>query len=135
MSSLAAAVGFCDQEDSFEAGKLAAAAAFTDIGKKDCSLILAFCTGRHDYQRCFDGIRSEAGDTPIIGGPAIGVITNEHLGYEGYQVGVAALFGDLAGNNSKDTLGLLLDFQMSRIVMSVPPRCGFERQPAGPQSV
>jgi len=65
------------------------------MGQKRGSLILAFCTGKHDYKACFDGIRSSVGDVPIIGGPAIGVITNDNLGYEGYQVGVAVLPNDL----------------------------------------
>jgi hypothetical protein len=40
-------------------------------------------------------MRSEVGNIPIIGGPAIGIITNDNLGYEGYQVGVAVLPNDL----------------------------------------
>ncbi|MCK4966456.1 FIST C-terminal domain-containing protein, partial [bacterium] len=44
-----------------------------------------------DYQDCFNGIKSEVGDIPIIGGSAIGIITNDNLGYERYQVGVAIL--------------------------------------------
>jgi len=59
------------------------------------SLVLSFCTGKHDYQACFEGIKSEVGDIPIIGGPAIGVITNDCLGYEGYQLGVAILPNNL----------------------------------------
>ncbi len=59
------------------------------------SLVLSFCTAKHNYHACFEGIRSEVGDIPIIGGPAIGIITNDYLGYEGYQLGVAVLPNDL----------------------------------------
>jgi hypothetical protein len=96
MSNDPVGVGFSEDQDSFEAGKLASAQAMARRGRQGGSLALAFCTGKHDYQACFDGVRSEAGDIPVIGGAAIGVITNEHLGYEGYQVGVAVLPDDLS---------------------------------------
>jgi hypothetical protein len=95
MSNVKAGVGFHDNQNSFEAGKRAAAKALETMEKRNGSLVLAFCTGRHDYEACFKGIQSEVGGIPIIGGPAIGVITNDNLGYEGYQVGVAVLPGDL----------------------------------------
>ena len=95
MSASKAGVGFDDNQNSFEAGKRAAAKAIKSMEQRKGSLVLAFCTGRHDYQACFEGIRSQVGDIPIIGGPAIGVITNDNLGYEGCQVGVAVLPDDL----------------------------------------
>ena len=95
MNTAKAGVGFSDSQDSFEAGRLAAREAVTGMGQKGGSLVLGFCTGRYDYQACFDGIRSEVGDIPIIGGPAIGIITNDRLGYDGYQVGVAVLPDDV----------------------------------------
>lgn len=96
MSRVKAGVGFEDNQNSFEAGKRAAAKALKSTGQKGGSLVLAFCTGKHDYHACFEGIQSEVGDIPIIGGAAVGVITNDNLGYEGYQVGVAVLPDDLA---------------------------------------
>jgi len=121
MSKVKAAVGYDDNENSFEAGNRAATKALKGMGQKGGNLVLAFCTGRHDYEACFEGIRSEVGDTPIIGGPAIGVITNDHLGYEGYQVGVAIIPNDLtfdiaaAGelNKSEKKVGLELGRQLS----------------------
>jgi len=86
-----AAVGFSENPNSFEAGREAAVSAFKNMGEREGSLILAFCTNKHDQQGIFEGIRSEVGDIPIIGGPAVGVITNDRLGYEGYQVGLAIL--------------------------------------------
>jgi len=95
MSIAKAGVGFADIPDSFAAGKRAAAEALMQTGNDRSSLLLAFCTGKHDYRACFEGIRSEGGDIPVVGGPAVGIITNGHLGYGGYQVGVAALPDDL----------------------------------------
>lgn len=86
-----AGVGFSENLDSFEAGREATASAFRSMGQKEGSLILAFCTNKHHYEKVFDGIRSEAKEIPVIGGSAIGVITNNRLGYEGYQVGVGIL--------------------------------------------
>ena len=91
MKTIKAGVGFDENQNSYEAGKNAAEKAIKKMGQKDGSLILAFCTSKHDYQACFNGIRSEVGDIPIIGGSAIGIITNDNLGYAGYQVGVAIL--------------------------------------------
>src|SRR3972149_512053 len=94
MKKIKAGVAFTDRPDSFEAGKHTAAEAVLKIGQRG-GLVLSFCTSKHDYRAFFDGIRAEVGDVPIIGGPAIGIITNEHLGYEGYQAGVAVLPDDL----------------------------------------
>ena len=94
MSKVKAGVAFADNKNSFEAGKRAAAEALKKIGQEG-NLVLSFCTAKHDYQAFFDGLRAEVGDVPVIGGPAIGVITNECLGYGGYQAGVAVLPGDL----------------------------------------
>jgi len=91
-----AGIGFADIRDSFEAGKQAAQHAVMKAGFTDTSLTLAFCTGKHNYQACFEGIRAEVGDAPILGGPAVGIITNDELGYDGYQVGVAVLPGCLS---------------------------------------
>lgn len=115
-----AGVAYAVDENSFEAGKRAAAEAVRKIGQKG-NLVLSFCTSRHDYNACFEGIKSEVGDIPIIGGPAIGVITNNYLGYEGYQVGVAILTDDLnfdtaaVGGLDKDEreVGLELGRQLS----------------------
>lgn len=95
MSKIKVGVGFDDEKNSLIAGKQAAVEALENMGQSGGSLVLAFCSGKHDYQAFFEGIKSEVGNIPIVGGPAIGIITNDHLGYEGYQVGVAVLPRDL----------------------------------------
>jgi len=96
MSKDKAGIGIADTQNSFEAGKRAATEAFKKMRQKTGSLVLAFCTGKHDYQACFKGIKSVVGNIPVIGGAAIGIITNDYLGYEGYQVGAAILPNDLS---------------------------------------
>lgn len=55
-------------------------------------MLLVFATSRHDADEVHAGLRAAAGDGPrIVGGSAIGVLTNDRLGYDGYQLGVAAL--------------------------------------------
>jgi len=95
MARTTAGVGFADDPNSFEAGKQAARRAVESSRATTWSLALGFCTGRHDHQACFEGIRSAVGQTPIVGGSSIGIITNDVLGYEGYEVGVALLPDDL----------------------------------------
>jgi len=89
-------IGFADTQNSFEAGQRAATEAFKTIRQKTGSLVFAFCTGKHDYKACFNGIKSVVGNIPVIGGSAIGIITNDYMGYEGYQVGAAILPNDLS---------------------------------------
>lgn len=93
-----AGVGFDDNENSFEAGNRAASKALKNMGQKEGSLVIAFCTGKHDHRTFFEGIRTAVGDIPVIGGSAIGVITNDNLGYDGYQAGVAVLPGGLTSD-------------------------------------
>ncbi|MFC1707233.1 FIST signal transduction protein [Planctomycetota bacterium] len=92
MSVGTAGVGFSENQDSLEAGRQAAAEALERAGHGPAGLVLAFCTGKHDYEACFAGIRSVTGNAaPVVGGAALGIITNDRLGYEGHEVGVAVL--------------------------------------------
>ena len=59
MGTARAGVGFDDRPDSFGAGERAATEAFEQMGETPGSLVMAFCTGRHDYQACFEGIRTQ----------------------------------------------------------------------------
>ncbi len=86
-----ACIGYANHADSFLAGKEAALAAQKRAVNQQHGLALAFCGGRQDYQASMAGMQSVLGGIPIIGGPAIGVITNEHLSYSGYEVGLALL--------------------------------------------
>jgi hypothetical protein len=120
MHNVKAGVAFAENQNSFESGKRVAAEALEKVGQTG-SLVLAFCTAKHDYHACFAGIKSEVGDVPVIGGPAIGVITSSSIGYGGYQMGVAILPDDLTCNlaaiggldNGEENAGLELGRQLS----------------------
>ena len=77
-------IGCENTEDSFRAGRNVAREALAkgDITAPD--YVLAFCSDTVDADRLLAGMASVVGrDTPIIGGSAIGVITNETICYTG----------------------------------------------------
>ena len=91
----AAGVGFSDNPRSRDAGAEAARAALEQAGSNRCGLAIVYATGKHDPTLLRDGIRSVVGPGPrLIGGYAVGIITRDRLGYEGFQVGVAVVSSD-----------------------------------------
>ncbi len=90
MTNFKAGVGFANNVNSFQAGKETAEEACLNCSPKKNVLVLAFCTGKHDHNSFFKGVQSQFNNVPIIGGSA-GLISNKHLGYDGYQAGVAVL--------------------------------------------
>jgi hypothetical protein len=77
------------------AGREAARVAMTRGGIEHCDLILLFSTSKHDPAALRAGVRAVAGNRArLIGGYAIGVLTDSELGYDGFQVGVAAVASD-----------------------------------------
>lgn len=88
-------IGFSENPDSEQAGMEIARAAADKLGDKGCDLAIMYSTSKHDPAKLRDGVRSVIGPSSrLIGGYAVGVITNDQLGYEGYQVGLAALSSD-----------------------------------------
>lgn len=51
---------------------------------------LVFCGGRHDPGTILPILQAELGQPEIIGGAAVGAITNKQLAYTGYECAVAA---------------------------------------------
>lgn len=87
-----AGVGYSQNTSSRQAGEEAARAALERAGVDTCDLVLLFTTSKHDPAALREGVRSVVGPEPrLAGGYAAGVITNDRLGYEGFQVGVAVL--------------------------------------------
>jgi hypothetical protein len=87
-------VGYADTEDSVAAGREAASAALAHASLKsgEPQIALIFTTSKHDPKKIREGVRSAIGsNAKLIGGYGVGVITNDKLGYEGYQVGVAVM--------------------------------------------
>ena len=59
---------------------------------REPDVVFSFCHGTMDHFQFFEGLRSVVGPTvPIIGGSAVGIITNQHLCYEGSPAGIAIL--------------------------------------------
>jgi len=88
-----AATSYTETSDSFQAGaQLAADVRGRLPGKIDAVLLMS--TSKQNPERLLAGVRSVLGAVPVYGGYAVGVITNDRLGYEGYQCGLAALSFD-----------------------------------------
>lgn len=73
----------------------AARSAMEQAGSVAARLVFVMAAPKHDPAQLVQGIRAVVGkEARLVGGSAGGVITNEHLGYDGYQVGVAVLSSD-----------------------------------------
>jgi hypothetical protein len=87
-----AGVGFSENASSRQAGEEAARAALDQARLASCDLTLIFATSKHDPAALRNGVRSVIGPSArLFGGSAVGVITNDSMGYEGFQVGVATI--------------------------------------------
>ena len=83
-------VGYSEIEDSFAAGQEMARVAMAQGGVDSCDLALLFSTCQHQPQALRDGVRSVIGpDARLAGGWAVGTMSNEQLGYGGFQSGIA----------------------------------------------
>lgn len=92
VQQMRAGVGFSELPGSRDAGVEAAAEAVDQAALGACDLVLMFATSKHDPVAFRDGVRSVVGaEARLFGGSAVGVVTNERLGYEGFQAGVAAI--------------------------------------------
>lgn len=99
-----AAVGFSESTDSRDAAAEAARQAVEQLDGDACRLVFLFGTAKHDPALIREGVRSVVGaEPPLFGGSAVGVITNERMGYDGYQVGVGVL------SCEPDALGLFIE--------------------------
>ena len=75
-----AGVAYCDAKVPFAAGFQLARDAATQANIAEVAVLLLFCSATTDYQRLLDGARQYCGgNTIIIGGSAVGVITNQHI--------------------------------------------------------
>lgn len=88
-----AGVGFSRDPSSRSAGMEAARKAVDRAGADGGStLVFLFATSKHDPAALRDGVREVVGaDAPLVGGSAVGIITNDRLGYEGHEAGVAVI--------------------------------------------
>ena len=88
-------IGYCNEEDALSSGKKVAEHAIENGNIRRPDIVFAFCNGGLDHDEFFRGLYSVVGkNVPIIGGSTIGIITNDHLSYEGYPAGVLVLESD-----------------------------------------
>lgn len=90
-------VGVSENPVSREAAMEATGKAIAGSGIERPDLVLFYTTEQHDPGQLQAGIRETVGpDTRIMGGYSMGVITNDYLGYDGFQVGAAVFqFNDV----------------------------------------
>ncbi len=92
-------VGFSEAQDTEAAGAGAAKEALAMAGRSDpCDMALLFATSWHDPHDLRLAVTSVlGGSAAVIGGGAVGAITNTAYGYAGEQVGLAAIWLDEVG--------------------------------------
>jgi small ligand-binding sensory domain FIST len=87
-----AATAYVDEADSRQAGAEAVARALAVYGPGAVDGAKCFNHCRHEGEQVLSGVRSQLPTgTAVVGGTAMGVVTNDDLGYEGHQVGVPLL--------------------------------------------
>ena len=85
-------IGYENQKSSVSLGKKVAESAIKNGKIQRPALVIAFCNGQIDHEEFFKGLQIVVGNqVPIIGGSAIGIITNENISYEGYPAGAAII--------------------------------------------
>ena len=85
-------IGYGNEKDALSSGERVAEEAIKRGKIQTPDLVFAFCNGRVDHEKFFEGLQSVLGSrVPIVGGSAIGIITNEDLSYEDYPAGGAVL--------------------------------------------
>lgn len=85
-------IGYDNRKDASSLGKTVVENALRNGGIDTPSLVITFCGGQVDHEAYFQGLQTALGnEVPIIGGSAIGIITNDSLSYEGYPAGAAIL--------------------------------------------
>lgn len=87
-------IGFSNKTDSFAAGMEASSIAIAQMAASPLSLVIIFCSGKHNPEQFLAGVRSNTGNALLIGGAAMGVFTNIELSYEGYEASVTAFSSD-----------------------------------------
>lgn len=85
-------IGYCNGADALSSGEKVAREAMAKARIEKPALVFAFCSGQLDHDQFFRGLQCALGDrVPIIGGSAVGIITREHLSYDGFSAGVAVI--------------------------------------------
>ncbi len=87
--------GYSNHPDAMVSGKMVAKKILASGGLDHPDLVMAFCSGNLEHEEYFEGLQSVLGrEIPIIGGSAVGIITNTIVSYSGYPAGAVALQSD-----------------------------------------
>lgn len=85
-------IGYSNEKDGVSSGRKVAEDAINNGGIKKSAFVIAFCSGQLEPGEFFKGLQTTIGSgVPIIGGSAIGIITNNSLSYEGFPAGAAII--------------------------------------------
>jgi hypothetical protein len=85
-------IGYGNRKDAVSLGRTVAESALRNGGIDTPSLVITFCNGQTDHDEYFQGLQTVLGNqVPIIGGSAIGIITNDFLSYQGCPAGAAII--------------------------------------------
>jgi len=107
-------VGYSNKEDAFSAGVEVIENAMRSRGIDSADFIMAFRRGASDHEEYYRGLRSAAGDkVSIIGGSAIGVITNDNLSYKDFASGAVVFNSDMLTHRIISTGNLDIDEEKS----------------------
>ena len=87
-------ISHSNRSNSMVAAIEAATNALLQAGITKADFALIFCSGKHNPHEFLAGVKSVLGDTPVLGGSSIGIITKDFLGYEGFEVGVTVFASD-----------------------------------------
>lgn len=92
-------IGYSEHPETDVAGANAAKRALNNANRgTPCDLVLLFSTAGHNPYALRGAVAAVVGENvPIIGGAAVGVISNDRFGYAGDQVGLAAVWLEGAG--------------------------------------
>ena len=79
-----------NNKDAYASGRRVASKALENGGLDRPDLVFAFCHGDLNHEEFLSGLRSITGPrVPIVGGSAIGIISNDDISYENYPSGAA----------------------------------------------
>jgi class 3 adenylate cyclase len=88
-------VGVADAPQTAAAGRQAVERALADAPGRPPDCALLFSTSRHDPGELLAAVRRALPErVPVYGGYAVGIISGDYLGYDGFQVGVALFWLD-----------------------------------------
>ncbi|NLI80479.1 MAG: hypothetical protein GX443_02165 [Deltaproteobacteria bacterium] len=118
-------IGCSNTEDAFLSGRRAAGQAMERGAVSNAHCVLAFCHGQLNHEEFLHGIHSLVGNgVPVLGGSAIGVITNHFLSYEGHPAAVAVFQWEFSCCRFEVSEGLHLDERRagSQLVRCLEPQ-------------